>query len=165
MHVSACVYTDTPPAHTITQEDDEWSLIRYVHIRAVLDIAVIVRCVCVPQAPAVTTPQQDWLTPSPEPWSPRPLAGGTPATTSCTTKRPSTRDACANGKRGEATWLSHSVCFFFFFLSSSGGKSTQILYLSKSTNTAIYKYFVRSKSQKFKIYLSKSTKVLASKCT
>ena len=42
-----------------------------------------------------------------------------------------------------------------------GGKSTQILYSSKSTNTAIYKYCVTSKSPEFKIYLSKSTKTLA----
>ena len=46
---------------------------------------------------------------------------------------------------------------------SSGGKSTLMFYLS--TNTVEQKYLVTSKSPEFKMYLSKSTKVLASKNT
>ena len=48
---------------------------------------------------------------------------------------------------------------------ASGGKSTQIFYLSKSINTEILKYSVTSKRSELKMYLGKSTKVLASKCT
>ena len=48
---------------------------------------------------------------------------------------------------------------------SSVVKSTHILYLSKNINTAIQNYSITSKSPEFKMYLSKSTKVLVSKCT
>ena len=44
-------------------------------------------------------------------------------------------------------------------------KSIQILYLSKSINTALQKPSATSKSLELKMYLSKSMKVLASKCT
>ena len=47
---------------------------------------------------------------------------------------------------------------------ASDVKSTHILYLSKSKNNVIYKYSAPSKSPEFKMYLSKSMKVLASKC-
>ena len=45
-----------------------------------------------------------------------------------------------------------------------GAKRTQLFYLSKSTNTAMKKYSVTSKSLEFNIYWCK-TKVLVSKCT
>ena len=48
---------------------------------------------------------------------------------------------------------------------ASDVKSTHILYLSKSKNNVIYKYSAPSKSPEFKMYLSESMKVLASKCT
>ena len=47
----------------------------------------------------------------------------------------------------------------------SGVKSTDILYLSKSISTAVKLYSVTNKSPEFKMNLSKSMKVLASKCT
>ena len=49
-------------------------------------------------------------------------------------------------------------------LSTSVVKSILFLYLSKSINTAMLKHSATSKSLELKMYLSKSMKVLASKC-
>ena len=47
----------------------------------------------------------------------------------------------------------------------SGGKSTQLSYLSKSLDTLIEPYSSKSESYRVKYYLSKSLKVVGSKCT
>ena len=58
--------------------------------------------------------------------------------------------------------LAVAIVAAIFAVIYSGVKSTCILYLSKSSNTALQKYSVTSKSPEFTMYLIKSPKVYLS---
>ncbi len=49
------------------------------------------------------------------------------------------------------------VYSIYSLLNSRGGRSTQIFYLSKNSNTAMYKYLLQVKVLHSKSYSSKST--------
>ena len=66
----------------------------------------------------------------------------------------------------ERTMLYVLLCTYrAHILVTCSGRSTQIFYLSKSSNTTVWKYYVASKSPALISYLSKSTKVSESKST